>query len=209
MSIFQMETRNAFRKDGRLCRLPPGIINVWGNAPRSPFTDAATVWRTIGTSTHLTQTFDMNTPPCHLLPAAGLVRRPTPSLLHRLRLTIATLVALLAGGPAWAVDFAHDVVPILRVHCGTCHTGAARQGGFSLNTRETTLAGGDSGTPGFVAGKAAESELIARVTSTDPDYRMPSEGEPLPAEAIAVLKAWIDEQAVWTEGFSFQGEIYE
>jgi hypothetical protein len=151
----------------------------------------------------------MNTLPCHLLPAAGLVRRPTPSLLHRLRLTIATLVALLAGGPVWAVDFAHDVVPILRVHCGTCHTGAARQGGFSLNTRETTLAGGDSGTPGFVAGKAAESELIARVTSTDPDYRMPSEGEPLPAEAIAVLKAWIDEQAVWTEGFSFQGEIYE
>ena len=102
-------------------------------------------------------------------------------------LTAATFWAILAAGTARAVDFAHDVVPILRVHCGKCHTGAARQGGFSLNTRETTLAGGDTGTPGFVAGKAAESELIARVMSTDPDYRMPSEGEPLPAEAIAVL----------------------
>ena len=126
-----------------------------------------------------------------------------------LALTAATLWAILAAGPARAVDFAHDVVPILRVHCGKCHTGAARQGGFSLNTRETTLAGGDTGTPGFVAGKAAESELIARVTSSDPDFAMPSEGEPLPAEAIAVLKTWIDEQAPWTEGFSFQGILYE
>ena len=126
-----------------------------------------------------------------------------------LALTAATLWTILAAGPARAVDFAHDVVPILRVHCGKCHTGAARQGGFSLNTRETTLAGGDTGTPGFVVGKAAESELIARVTSTDADYRMPSEGEPLPAEAIAVLKTWIDEQAPWTEGFSFQGTLYE
>ena len=91
-----------------------------------------------------------------------------------LALTAATLWTILAAGPARAVDFAHDVVPILRVHCGKCHTGAARQGGFSLNTRETTLAGGDTGTPGFVVGKAAESELIARVTSTDADYRMPS-----------------------------------
>lgn len=90
--------------------------------------------------------------------------------------------------PARAVDFSHDVVPILRVHCGQCHTGDARQGGFSMNTRESTLAGGDSGTPGVVEGRADSSEIIARVTSTDPDYRMPSEGDSLPAEAIAVLK---------------------
>jgi hypothetical protein len=146
--------------------------------------------------------------PTHL-PAASLAQQPSALLSRRLGLTAAAMVALVVGRPALAIDFAHDVVPILRVHCGKCHTGAARQGGFSLNTRETTLAGGDSGTPGFVAGEAAESELIARVTSVDPDYRMPSEGEPLPAEAIAVLKAWIDEQGVWTEGFSFQGNLYE
>jgi hypothetical protein len=107
------------------------------------------------------------------------------------------LVLLACGmtAPARAVDFSHDVVPILRVHCGQCHTGDARQGGFSMNTRESTLAGGDSGTPGVVEGRADSSEIIARVTSTDPDYRMPSEGDPLPAEAIAVLKQWIDTKA--------------
>ena len=151
----------------------------------------------------------MNTPTAKHLPATNPAQWPTTLLSRNLGLVAAVMIALLAGGPAWAVDFAHDVVPILRVHCGKCHTGAMSQGGFSLNTRETTLAGGDSGTAGFMAGKAAESELIARITSTDPDYRMPSEGDPLPAEAIGVLTAWIDEQASWTEGFSFQGEVYE
>ena len=105
--------------------------------------------------------------------------------------------------PAQGVDFAHEVVPILRKHCGECHTGDARQGGFSLNTREDLLAGGDSGTPGLVPGESATSELVARVTSDDPDYRMPSEGEPLPPEAIAILKACIDDQAPWEPGFGF------
>jgi hypothetical protein len=114
-----------------------------------------------------------------------------------------------AAKSAQAVDFAHEVVPILRKHCGECHTGDARQGGFSLNTREDLLAGGDSGTPGLVPGASATSELVARITSDDPDYRMPSDGEPLPPEAVAVLKAWIDEGAPWEPGFAFKGTAWE
>ena len=114
-----------------------------------------------------------------------------------------------ATAEARAIDFAHEVVPVLRKHCGECHTGDAKQGGFSMNTRESTLAGGDSGTPGFVAGKSAESEIISRVTSTDPDLRMPSEGEPLPAAAIATLRTWIDAGAPWEEGFAFKGSGWE
>ena len=111
--------------------------------------------------------------------------------------------------PAQGVDFAHEVVPILRKHCGECHTGDARQGGFSLNTREDLVAGGDSGTPGLIPGASATSELVARITSDDPDYRMPSDGEPLPPEAVAVLKAWIDEGAPWEPGFAFKGTAWE
>lgn len=121
------------------------------------------------------------------------------------------VVVIVAGvpAPARAVDFAHEVVPLLTKHCGECHTGDARQGGFSMNTREDLLAGGDSGTPGLVAGKAAESEIIARIVSDDPDYRMPSEGDPLPAEAVAILKRWIDEQAPWEAGFAFERTSWE
>ncbi|MEI6657180.1 MAG: DUF1549 domain-containing protein [Planctomycetota bacterium] len=119
------------------------------------------------------------------------------------------VAAAVAAKSAQAVDFTHEVVPILRKHCGECHTGDARQGGFSLNTREDLLAGGDSGTPGLVPGASATSELVARITSDDPDYRMPSDGEPLPPEAVAVLKAWIDEGAPWEPGFAFKGTAWE
>jgi hypothetical protein len=38
---------------------------------------------------------------------------------------------------------------------------------------------------------------------------MPSEGEPLPPEAIAILKVWIDERAPWEPGFAFKGTAWE
>ena len=128
---------------------------------------------------------------------------------RRSSFTWLVVAAAVAARAAQGVDFAHEVVPILRKHCGECHTGDARQGGFSLNTREDLLAGGDSGTPGLVPGESATSELVARITSDDPDDRMPSEGEPLPPEAIAILKAWIDERAPWEPGFAFKGTAWE
>ena len=128
---------------------------------------------------------------------------------RRSSVTWLVVAAAVAARTAQGVDFAHEVVPILRKHCGECHTGDARQGGFSLNTREDLLAGGDSGTPGLVPGSSTTNEIIARITSDDPDDRMPSEGEPLPAEAIATLKAWIDEQAPWEPGFAFKGTAWE
>lgn len=114
-----------------------------------------------------------------------------------------------SAAPPPAVDFAHEVVPLLRKHCGECHTGDARQGGFSLNTRDDLLAGGDSGTPGIVPGDAAGSELIARIESAAADLRMPSGGPPLDAAAIAVLRAWIDGQASWEPGFAFERTTWE
>ena len=128
---------------------------------------------------------------------------------RRSSVTWLVVAAAVAARTAQGVDFAHEVVPILRKHCGECHTGDARQGGFSLNTREDLLAGGDSGTPGLVPGESATSELVARITSDDPDDRMPSEGESLPPEAIAILKAWIDERAPWEPGFAFKGTAWE
>jgi hypothetical protein len=107
------------------------------------------------------------------------------------------------------VDFAHDVVPLIKKHCGECHTGDARQGGFSMNTRDDLLAGGDSGVPGLVAGRGNASEIILRIMSADPDHRMPSEGAPLPPEAVEMLRRWIDEGAGWEPGFAFERSSWE
>lgn len=128
----------------------------------------------------------------------------------RSRLVVAACVwAAAACRGAAGIDFAHDVVPILRAHCAGCHAGDARQGGYSINTRETTLAGGESGRPAVVPGADAESELLRRVTTSAADERMPAEADALPVESVAVLRAWIAAGAPWEDGFAFQGTGYE
>jgi hypothetical protein len=106
------------------------------------------------------------------------------------------------------IDFAHDVAPILKQHCGKCHTGDQQKGGLSLNTRESLLAGGESGKV-VVAGKSDPSALLARITTTDDDLRMPPEGPRVSAKQVAILKKWIDTGLSWQEGFTFGKRNYE
>ncbi|MGE0608547.1 MAG: DUF1549 domain-containing protein [Pirellulales bacterium] len=125
---------------------------------------------------------------------------------------IAALAWLAALSPISAfaaeIDFAHDIVPILRKHCGGCHTGDKKQGGFSMNTRAALLAGGENGAP-IVLKKSAESDLIQRLKSADANLRMPPEGDPLPDKEIALLAAWIDAGLPWEQGFAFKQAGYE
>ena len=37
------------------------------------------------------------------------------------------------------IDFAHDVVPILKARCAKCHTNGTYKGGVSFDTREDLL----------------------------------------------------------------------
>jgi len=106
------------------------------------------------------------------------------------------------------IDFAHEIVPILRTHCGGCHTGDKRQGGYSMNSRSQLLAGGETGRAA-VAGQSAQSDLIRRLKSNDPALMMPPEGPRVPDDKIALLARWIDTGAVWQDGFVFQGAAYE
>lgn len=106
------------------------------------------------------------------------------------------------------IDFAHDIVPILRKHCAECHAGDKKKGGLSLNTRSAALAGGEAG-PAIEPGKSSQSELVRRVRSTDAADQMPPEGPRLAAAEVAMLARWIDAGAPWEEGFTFQASGYE
>lgn len=116
---------------------------------------------------------------------------------------IATLSA-----SADAVDFVHEVAPMLKKHCAECHTGDKHKGGFAMNTREELMTENDSG---FVieVGKSAESLLMHLVTSDDEDERMPPKGPGLNEKEVALLAAWIDAGAPWEPGFSFKNAGYE
>lgn len=112
------------------------------------------------------------------------------------------------GQAARPLDFAHDVAPLFRAHCGKCHTGEQKKGGLSLNSRADVLSGGESG-PAVTPGKHQQSELMRRILSSDEADRMPPEGPRLTAAEVATLQRWIDEGASWQEGFSFAASNYE
>jgi len=52
-------------------------------------------------------------------------------------------------------------------------------------------------------GDGAGSLIYELISSKDPDERMPSKGDPLKSEEIALLKAWIDEGIAWPKGYNF------
>jgi hypothetical protein len=109
---------------------------------------------------------------------------------------------------AGAVDFSHEVVPLLKKHCAECHAGDKKKGGFSFNDRESLMAGSENG-PVVKAGDAESSRLIEVILSTDSDEQMPPKGPRLTAAEVAMLKAWVAEGLPWQEGFAFKQPAYE
>jgi hypothetical protein len=123
-------------------------------------------------------------------------------------LLIAGSVTLLVDDPASplpppmakTVQFDRDIRPIFATSCVSCHGSKKQKGGLALNRKSAAMAGGDDG-PAIVPGKSAESRLIRYVAGVDEDHQMPPEGvgEPLIADQIGLLRAWIDQGADWPE----------
>lgn len=102
------------------------------------------------------------------------------------------------------VDFAHDVLPVLKKHCAKCHTNGTYKGSLSFDTRQSLLEA-----EVLKPGDNAASDLIDRVTSDDPDVRMPPKGPRLSKPEVDVLRRWIDAGVPWQEGFTFLQSEYE
>jgi hypothetical protein len=129
-------------------------------------------------------------------------------LLIIVLLTIGVLVRgprLLSRSSSDQVHFSRDIRPILNQNCMHCHGGVRQKNGVSFLFRDEALGVGKSGRRTIVPGKPDESELIARVTSTDPETRMPYHAPPLPPQQIALLRRWIKEGAKWEDHWAFVG----
>src|SRR5688572_8860988 len=100
--------------------------------------------------------------------------------------------------PAAAVDFARDVEPILQSTCFECHGPDKARGRLRLDQRGAALKGGMTG-PAVVPGNSEQSLLVRRILGLDDEERMPKEGDPLSPDKIAVIRAWIDQGAVWPD----------
>ena len=100
------------------------------------------------------------------------------------------------------VSFAREISPLLEKSCTKCHGKGKAKGGFSIETREKLLAGGDSGAT-VVIGKSADSYLVELISGIDPDDVMPKKGLRLTMEQGGLVRAWIDQGLLWEEGATF------
>lgn len=118
-------------------------------------------------------------------------------------------LAIAASAPAALgreIDFNRDVRPILTKNCTTCHGGVKMAGEVSFLYREDTLGQGESGKTIVVPGHPEQSEMIARILSSDPELRMPPPDhhpKPLTEAEVATLTEWIRQGAKWGEHWSF------
>tara|TARA_R110002095_G_scaffold200403_1_gene180626 strand:+ start:5052 stop:7445 length:2394 start_codon:yes stop_codon:yes gene_type:complete len=110
--------------------------------------------------------------------------------------------------PQPAVDFAHEVMPVLQQHCAKCHTGDKKKGGLVMNTRAELLAGGESGVV-VVPGNVEKSRMIELLESSDDSDRMPPEGPRVSAKEIATLKKWINDGLTWDTGVTLGKSSWE
>ncbi len=105
------------------------------------------------------------------------------------------------------VDFNREIRPVLSDNCYTCHGPDEKQ--RMANMRLDTKEGAFAKQGVIVPGDSAQSKLIKRVASKDPNVIMPpaNSGYKLTDKQIELLKRWIDEGAKWNEHWAYVAPV--
>lgn len=110
-------------------------------------------------------------------------------------------------GDGAAGDFQREIRPILSQNCLSCHgpDEKDRKSGLRLDVRAEALKPAKSGKVAIVPTQPDKSELIARITTSDPDDRMPpvKSGKKLSAHEIDLLRRWILEGAPYATHWAY------
>lgn len=96
------------------------------------------------------------------------------------------------------VDFVRDIQPILQGICYECHGPKKTKAQLRLDSRAGVMKGGENGAI-ITPGNSQQSLIVRRLLGLDGEDRMPKDGDPLPAAQIALIRAWIDQGAVWLQ----------
>jgi mono/diheme cytochrome c family protein len=99
-----------------------------------------------------------------------------------------------AATPSAQVDFVRDIQPILQNTCVECHGPKKVKGTLRLDSRAGFMRGGDTGAL-VLPGNSEKSLIVRRLLGLDGEDRMPKDGDPLPADQIALIRSWIDQGA--------------
>jgi len=118
--------------------------------------------------------------------------------MSRSRFLPCLLLAAALGSIARAaekVDYQKQIKPLLSSRCYACHAALKQKSDLRLDTAAAMRKGGKHG-PAIKPLAANQSLLIERIASSDPEERMPPEGDPLKPEQIELLREWIAQGAV-------------
>ncbi len=99
------------------------------------------------------------------------------------------------------VDFTRDIQPIFNAHCISCHSAKKAAGQLRLDNKTAAMKGGISGAI-ILPGNSKASILLARVTGSDGQAKMPMGSDPLKPEQLELLRQWIEQGAVWPDAES-------
>ena len=116
----------------------------------------------------------------------------------------------LANPQAAGIDFNQDIRPVLSENCFQCHgpDAANRKAGMRLDTRDGATEARD-GVRAIDPGDLANSELLARITATDPDTRMPppESNSRLAPEQVTLLSKWVKAGGEYDRHWAFKKPV--
>ncbi len=128
-------------------------------------------------------------------------------MMNRIALCCGILLSASTGVEAKEkVDFSSDIQPLLSKNCLACHglDAGSRKADLRLDQRAAAV---DAGV--IVPGEPDESELVARVETSDSILVMPpvDSGHSLTEQEIALFRRWVAEGAEYEEHWSFSPPV--
>jgi hypothetical protein len=106
------------------------------------------------------------------------------------------------------IEFNRDIRALLSDNCFACHgpDDKERKGKLRLDVKEDALKPAKSGDAAIVPGDVTNSQMIARITTSDEDEIMPppKTGKKLTKQQIELLKRWIAEGATWQTHWAYE-----
>ena len=111
------------------------------------------------------------------------------------------LCGISSAEPPAKVDFANDVLPILRQNCVPCHGPAQQSSGMRLDRKSMVIS-----RRGVVPGSSDNSFLYHRISGNEYGMQMPPTGALRP-EQIQTIKTWIDQGADWPDSLSNEADL--
>jgi len=96
-----------------------------------------------------------------------------------------------------ALHFEQQIRPILVDNCYRCHGPHSQQAGIRFDQRDSLFAAAASGVTPIIPGDPRASAMMERLSSADPNLRMPQEADPLSLKQVDLLRQWIADGAEW------------